>query len=227
LLGRYRYLAPKNLPTLRRKFPNLEINFKTIHSSKGLEADHVIILGVYRGRTGFPSEIVDDPLLNLVSPDEEFFENAEERRVMYVALTRARQSVTLMSSSTKQSAFVAEMLKEPEYLVADHTGPTHHKHICGECGGNLLAFHKKNGGMWYRCEHEKLCGNTMNSCGVCGLDIPKIKQNSNLLRCSCGEEYQACPSLDCCDGWLVERNSRFGQFLGCAKYPKCSGKLQL
>lgn len=227
LLGRYRYLAPKNLPTLRRKFPNLEINFKTIHSSKGLEADHVIMLGVYRGRTGFPSEIVDDPLLNLVSPDEEFFENAEERRVMYVALTRARQSVTLMSSSTKQSAFVAEMLKEPEYLVADHTGPTHPKHICGECGGNLLAFHKKNGGMWYRCEHEKLCGNTMNSCGVCGLDIPKIKQNSNLLRCSCGEEYQACPSLDCCDGWLVERNSRFGQFLGCAKYPKCSGKLQL
>ena len=164
------------------------------------------------------------PILNLVSPDEETYENAEERRVMYVALTRARQSVTLMSSATKQSAFVTEMLDEPEYLVASISGPNHLKQICGECGGHFLAFQKKDGGIWYRCEHEILCGNSMNPCGACGLDIPKKQQDASLLKCSCGEEYQACPSPDCDDGWLVERNSRFGQFLGCTRYLKCSGK---
>ena len=145
---------------------------------------------------------------------------------MYVALTRARQSVTLMSSATKQSAFVTEMLKEPEYLVASNSGPSQHEHRCGECGGHLLAFPKKDGGMWYRCEHEKLCGNTMNTCSTCGLDIPKKQPGSNLLKCTCGEQYQVCPAPDCDDGWLVERNGRFGQFMGCARYPKCTGKPQ-
>lgn len=118
LLGRYRHLRPDNLTALRREFPHLDLTYKTIHASKGLEADHVIVLSLYRGRTGFPSEIVDDPLLGLVSPETEPFENAEERRVFYVALTRARHTVTLMSSASKQSAFVTEILDDPSYGLA-------------------------------------------------------------------------------------------------------------
>jgi superfamily I DNA/RNA helicase len=72
----------------RRRFPRLKISFKTIHASKGLEANHVILLNADSGRMGFPSEIVDDPLLSLVSPEEEAFQIAEERRVMYEAMTR-------------------------------------------------------------------------------------------------------------------------------------------
>ena len=87
-LGRYRFVEP-DLRVLKRRFPRLKIRFKTIHASKGLEADHVILLNADSGRNGFPSEIVDDPLLSLVSPEEEAFQNAEERRVMYVAMTRA------------------------------------------------------------------------------------------------------------------------------------------
>ncbi len=222
LLGRYRYLKPNNLPTLKQKFPNLEINFKTIHSSKGLEADHVIVLNLYRGRTGFPSEIVDDPLLSLVSPETEPYENAEERRVMYVALTRARKSVTLMSSASMQSAFVTELLDQPEYRVVRASGQNQRNHACGECGGHLLAFPKKDGGTWYRCEHTDLCGNIVNPCGKCGSDIPQRQAKSDWLKCSCGAEYLSCPSCD--DGWLVDRKGRYGAFLGCVRYPKCNGK---
>ena len=73
LLGRYRFLEP-DMRELTRQFPRLRITFKTIHASKGLEAEHVILLNANSGPTGFPSETVDDPLLSLVSPEEEAFQ---------------------------------------------------------------------------------------------------------------------------------------------------------
>ncbi|MEO1378857.1 MAG: UvrD-helicase domain-containing protein [Pseudomonadota bacterium] len=222
LLGRYRYLAPSGLPQLRREFPSLDISFKTIHSSKGLEADHVILLSLYRGRTGFPSEIVDDPLLSLVSPDAEPFENAEERRVMYVALTRARKTVTLMGSASKQSAFVTELLDDPEYGVVGGSEVAQVSHTCGECGGHLVAFPTKDGRTWYRCEHSDLCGFSMNACSECGNGLPEKQDNSDIKKCTCGAEYPSCPG--CENGWLVERRGRYGPFLGCVGFPRCKGK---
>lgn len=105
LLGRYRHLRPKNLSTLEEVHPRLSISFKTIHASKGLEADHVIILGAETGRLGFPSEIVDDPILDLVLPEPENFHHAEERRAFYVALTRARKTVAIIAPQDRRSPF--------------------------------------------------------------------------------------------------------------------------
>jgi len=225
LLGRYRFVAPTGLAKLRRDFPNLDLSFRTIHASKGLEADHVILLNLYRGRTGFPSEIVDDPLLNLVSPDTEPFENAEERRVMYVAMTRARRTVTLMGSASKQSAFVSELMNDPEYGISGEDQDRQRDEICAECGGHLLAFPTKDGRIWYRCEHAELCGHSLPSCSVCSEGLPERQALSGEAICSCGASFRACP--ECKDGWLVERSSRYGQFLGCVSYPKCKGKRRM
>ncbi|WP_106743727.1 UvrD-helicase domain-containing protein [Yoonia maritima] len=225
LLGRYRHLAPSNLAQLRREFSDLDISFRTIHASKGLEADHVVILNMFRGRTGFPSEIVDDPLLSLVSPEAEPFENAEERRVMYVALTRARKSVTLMGSASKQSAFITELLDDPEYGTAGADDQVEFNHTCGECGGHLVPVPTKDGRTWYRCEHATLCGHSLNACSSCGIGLPVRKKSTGLSKCSCGAEYPSCPS--CEDGWLVERKGRYGAFLGCVSYPRCKGKAKI
>lgn len=226
LLGRYRHLLPDNLSELRGEFPNLDIAFKTIHASKGLEADHVIVLGLFRGRTGFPSEIVDDPLLALVSPEAEPFENAEERRVMYVALTRARYTVTLMSAASKQSTFVTELLDDAEYGLVGVNNQLDQVHICGECGGHLLPVPKKDGGVWYRCEHTALCGFSINACSACGGGLPEKEDGNGPMKCSnCGSEYPDCP--DCENGWLVERKSRYGRFLGCVSFPRCDGKMKI
>lgn len=73
------------MDALAAEFPELDIQSLTIHRSKGLEADHVVILRAASGRLGFPSEIVDDSLLDLVLPEPEQFEHAEERRLFYVA----------------------------------------------------------------------------------------------------------------------------------------------
>lgn len=101
LLGRYRHVQPKNLSALASSQHNLAIRFMTVHASKGLEADHVVILRASADRLGFPSEVVDDPVLDLVLPEPEKFDHAEERRLFYVALTRARHSVTVLADWEK------------------------------------------------------------------------------------------------------------------------------
>jgi DNA helicase-4 len=224
LLGRYRHSRPDNMKRLQVNHPDLDISFKTIHSSKGLEADHVVLLQVFSGRIGFPSEIVDDPLLTMVSPEVEPFEHAEERRVMYVAMTRARKSLTVMGSAARQSTFVEELLDDVEYQVAAEEATIARSHICGDCQGHLFPVPKKNGGTFYRCEHVELCGNTLPACSSCGIGFPVRDKASGNAKCDCGAGFRACP--ECADGWLVERKGRYGKFFSCVKFPRCSGKVK-
>ncbi|MCX7298885.1 MAG: UvrD-helicase domain-containing protein [Rhodobacterales bacterium] len=224
LLGRYRFNEP-DMPGLRRRFSRLKIDFKTIHASKGLEADHVVLLSADSGRMGFPSEIVDDPLLSLVSPEEEAFQNAEERRVMYVAMTRARHTLTILASNARPSSFVTELLKDPAYGISTAPGAEPEAHVCGECGGRLLGVTGQDGRIWYRCEHVQHCGNLLPACPSCGTALPRQAEGTREVRCKCGASYPACP--DCEDGWLVERSGSFGKFLGCVRYPTCTGKAKI
>ena len=224
MLGRYRFLEP-DMQDLRRRFPRLSISFKTIHASKGLEADHVVLLNVDSGRTGFPSEIVDDPLLALVSPEEEAFQNAEERRVMYVAMTRARHTLTILASNARPSTFVTELKKDSAYALAEATGAEEDAHECGECGGRLLGVRGQDGRIWYRCEHVQHCGNLLPACTSCGTALPRHADRSTEVRCACGCSYPSCP--ECEDGWLVERTGTYGRFLGCVRYPNCVGKAKI
>jgi len=221
LLARYRFLEP-DMRDLKRRFPRLNISFKSIHASKGLEADHVILVNADSGRMGFPSEIVDDPLLSLVSPEEEAYQNAEERRVMYVAMTRARHTLTILASNARPSSFVTELRKDPVYGIAAALGAEAKAHVCGECGGRLLGVTGNDGRIWYRCEHVQHCGNLLPACQSCVTALPRRAGETTKARCDCGASYPICPK--CSDGWLVERRGRYGRFLGCVRYPACPGK---
>jgi DNA helicase IV len=221
LLGRYNFLRP-DMALLKRQFAGLEITFKTIHASKGLEADHVVLLNADSGRMGFPSEIVDDRLLALVSPEEEVFPNAEERRVMYVAMTRARHTLTILSANARPSAFVTELRDDPAYGLEGSPEDRTQDHRCGECGGRLLAVTGQDRRVWYRCEHARHCVNLLPACQACGSQLPRKDLTKTEVICSCGATYHSCPS--CADGWLVDRAGRYGAFLGCVRYPACSGR---
>ena len=222
LLGRYHHLEPKNLRELTSSHPTLSIRFMTVHASKGLEADHVLILRAAAEEMGFPSEIVDDPILDLVLPEPEQFDHAEERRLFYVALTRARKSVTVLADRENQSAFVRELVDHPEYEAIVLGEPCIAAHRCGACGGRMLAQTSKNKSLYFACEHQHLCGHTLLPCNSCGIDIPLMNPaRPERMVCSCGAEFLACP--ECADGWLVERNGPYGRFLGCVRYPACKG----
>ena len=110
LLGRYRHLRPLNLGGLATQYPGLRFTYMTMHRAKGLEADYAVVLGLCAGKHGFPVEIADDPLLDLVMAAPEAHPNAEERRLLYVALTRARRQVFLLAEGGPPSAFVKELI---------------------------------------------------------------------------------------------------------------------
>ena len=104
ILSRYSFYEPKNLQQLKEQFrDNFEIEFHTIHGSKGLEADHVIITHLEEGEFGFPST-------KNVDMEEYLF--GEERRLFYVALTRAKEKIFLLAHKKKTSAFVEELVDE-------------------------------------------------------------------------------------------------------------------
>ena len=92
--------------------PGIRLSFRTIHSSKGLEADYVVVPNLSAGSYAFPSRIRDDPILGLAMTDGDSYPHAEERRLFYVALTRARRGVLLISPDHSPSPFVTELIHD-------------------------------------------------------------------------------------------------------------------
>ena len=90
----------------------LKAQFMTVHKAKGLEADIIIILNCNSGKYGFPSEMSDDLVLNLLLSEADQFENGEERRLFYVAMTRAREVVFFVADNSFKSKFIAELERE-------------------------------------------------------------------------------------------------------------------
>ena len=85
-----------------------KIEFLTAHKSKGLEADYVIILQCNRDVYGFPSMVSDDPVLDVVLTKSDKYPHGEERRLFYVAITRAKVKTIVMYDKRYPSVFVDE-----------------------------------------------------------------------------------------------------------------------
>lgn len=97
--------------------PDLKIRFLTVHQSKGLEADYVILLNNRESKLGFPAQVKDPPLkTELIKIAEELgLDQAsvnEERRLFYVALTRAKKQVILLTVEGKESSFIKELRRK-------------------------------------------------------------------------------------------------------------------
>jgi len=149
LLSRYNHLNPKALIRELSRLENIKLSFKTIHAAKGLEADYVILLNVEYGVYGFPSLVSDDPILNMIIPEPENFLNAEERRLMYVAITRAKRAAYLSSNKKKQSVFIEELtnisrVQKQEYCLKETytTPPVNQKTMQNNHENYHVAFER-------------------------------------------------------------------------------------
>ena len=95
---------------------NLNVEFISVHKSKGLESDNVILINLENSIVGFPNQMVDDKLLNFVINDSDQYPNGEERRLFYVALTRTKNNVYLLVPDTNKSEFVVELEENRDEL---------------------------------------------------------------------------------------------------------------
>lgn len=165
-LGRYNFTKPEFFQNLTKKYKSLEISFLTVHKSKGLQADYVVILGLENAKFGFPGSIATDPIMSLVIPSEEDYEDAEERRVFYVALTRAKEKVYLVKP-TNPSKFLVELMAYDEVSAGENL-----KNVdtsCSECGlgSYVLKFPNRINGYAWRCSYGRYCGGKAKFCPTC------------------------------------------------------------
>jgi len=220
IIGRYNYLEPKNLHEIAETYPKLIIKYTTAHSSKGLEADYVIIIGLTIGEYGFPCQIMDDPILNLALAKQDRFANAEERRLFYVSITRARKHVYLVvDDKYMASTFIFEIQQNGyEINVIGDDGKTL---SCPLCKSGEIVMRTGKYGEFHSCSNYPYCEYVPKECPKCQRGFLYRKMSN--YRCSddtCSFNADICPV--CNDGYLVLRKGKRGQFYGCSNYPKCN-----
>lgn len=183
------------------KYKKLKIYFLTVHKSKGLEAENVIIVNAENSLVGFPSKITDDPLLSYVLTDNEQYEFAEERRLFYVALTRTKNYTYILSPEYKMSSFVKELQKNHkiQYVKPTHESSIINNPSCPRCQSGFMVLRSSNKGHFLGCVNFPKCDYTINE--------PEV-MNKQVTCSNCGS-------------YLVKRSGRYGAFYGCVNFPKC------
>lgn len=130
-----------------------KIEFLTVHKSKGLEADYVIILQCNKDTYGFPSLVSDDPVLNYVLTKSDQYPYGEERRLFYVAITRAKVKTYILYDRRFPSVFVDEFLhpkKITEESYAKH--PNANKKWTRSADNFLLTLYHEGKSIKYIAE---------------------------------------------------------------------------
>lgn len=189
------------------KYPQLDITFMTVHMSKGLGYDNVIIVNGKNETYGFPSKIEDDPVLSFVIKGDNSIDYAEERRLFYVAMTRTKNRVYFIAPEQNPSEFLLEIKKDYKNVVLKGNWNEEEikyntaKKICPVCGYPMQLRYKSAYGLrLYLCTNEpELCGFMTNDIKAGKLAIMKCDK--------------------CRDGYLIIKSAKgSGYFLGCTNY---------
>jgi DNA helicase IV len=200
----------------------------TVHRSKGLEADCVILSEARGGRMGFPCAREDDPMIRRVLTDPDEFPHAEERRLFYVALTRAKTCVYIVAPAGTRSVFVSELLEDfasdsaAQLMVALSSADAKKVHRCPVCRGHLVA-RDASGETFWSCENSPACYFTTQECSGCKKSplLPHPQKTARLHCATCGDStVDTCPR--CKVGSLVRRIRRADSkpFWACSFFAK-------
>ena len=188
-----------------KSFADVEMEFMTVHRAKGLGFDNVIIINAIDSVYGFPSKIQDDPVLQYVVKIDRTIEYAEERRLFYVALTRTKNRVYIVTPQQRPSEFVRELVRDyPNVILRgrldDHQQNTGDIKRCPMCGYPLQLRYKKAYGLklWMCSNEPEICDFLTNDLRGNGMSVIKCDQ--------------------CKDGYLIVKPGKKLPFLGCTNY---------
>lgn len=141
-------------------YGNRQMNFMTVHQSKGLECDYIILLNCNGGTIGFPSQISDSPVLKYVLSEPDGYAFGEERRVFYVGITRAKKHTWVLYDLKNPSPFVEEFVRTLESEKKSSAGIPEAE-LCPKCHCGRIKVVKKgvavNGNPYttFACSNEK------------------------------------------------------------------------
>ena len=213
LLGRYNHDEPTSLATWKRRFGDkLKIEYRTVHSAKGLEADYVMLINVVEGVMGFPSRIMDDPVLELAMPEPDPFPLAEERRLFYVAITRARRQVRIFTTTSAPSRFVLELVRAEALEIKLDGGGTLRQ--CPKCTSGFLKRQESRNGPFEYCG-VPACGFKRNVDGPVAAQIQDRVRIKTPMR-----KGDICPTCDK-GSMTVRTGPAQSSFLACSAFPSC------
>ena len=190
------------------------VEFSTVHSAKGREADYVIVLDLNDARYGFPCLVVDDPMLHLVAPNDQAqpFPHAEERRLFYVALTRARKGAYLVAHPASPSPFVRELLAISDQITTAGTANP----PCPSCSRGSLVPSQTGDNL--RCTSSPTCRYLAPRCPNCQAGYATVDSDNQAASCTnpgCTQPPRLCPL--CHTGIIVLRTSP-RRFWACTRY---------
>lgn len=131
--------------------PDLNMIFLTAHKSKGLQADYVFIINNKNSKIGFPSKIQDAPILELLLDNCDQYPHAEERRLFYVALTRAKKKAFIVTVNGQESEFAQELKERYKTELQKE------RFECPLCGGQLVK-HSGQYGEFFGCSNYRSNG---------------------------------------------------------------------
>jgi DNA helicase-4 len=195
---------------------------QSIHRSKGSEADYVVVMDVIQDLRGFPSTIEDDPILSLVLSEPESYKYAEERRLFYVALTRARVECHLIAPIEEPSLFVVELIKAKTGTIV---GPMEIEIFrCPVCTTGVLTRPAWDKGS--HCSNEPPCEFRSPWCPDCNQRLYVISKAPLKFECPNHIEKPFSTCSICGWGILIEREGPYGKFPACSNYSTigCKGR---
>lgn len=142
---------------IHKDFPNMNISYNTVHGSKGLESDYVIVLNCDNALNGFPNKMEDDIVLSLLLNKTSSYTYDEERRLFYVALTRTRSIVYLITNQNKPSQFIKEIEPKCQNLYIDGTDLSIEYEHCPTCKRGKVITRNGPYGQFYGCTNYPYC----------------------------------------------------------------------
>jgi DNA helicase IV len=236
ILGRYHFNKEDAKSVLRHyeDHPGLSVRFSTIHAAKGLEADYVVVTGVVSGLYGFPGAVSDDPVLQLAMPTPESFPDSEERRLLYVALTRTRRRAFIATTNSNPSPFIAELVSDfasggDVTLVNLETGAAK---LCPLCRKGALQVRRGNGNYpdflscssFPACEYKQDAGKPVPAT----VEPARTAAPSGRPKRTTSRRRETVEECSACEiGVMRPRKGKYGRFLGCSRYPKCTNTRSL
>ena len=219
-------------------YPKLNIEFRTVHKAKGLEADYVMVLNLTDKLNGFPNKMLNDPVLEFVSKkNDENISYPEERRLFYVALTRTENDVYLFHNDISPSIFIDEIKHEDKVknLKFVFSNDEIHKMnlllnkkyevigtklTCPKCnaGEIILIVNNEKGTSGFKCS---------NGCGWNGGSYHNVQKGERARKLAYLKYAKVC---EWCNHMVLvtpRKKNPEKKFMGCNYFPKCNRSYSL